>query len=84
MVGHAAPRHHLAAAGPDIHGWQLATMLLSFLAFGLTFAWMLVHRYRLEVLEERYDQEGFSLALEARRAEAALPPPLVAPSRQPR
>ena len=63
---------------PTIHGWQLATMLLSFLAFGLTFAWMLVHRYRLEVLEERYDQEGFSLALEARRAEAA-PPPLVAP-----
>jgi len=34
---------------PTIHGWQLATMLLSFLAFGLTFAWMLVHRYRLEV-----------------------------------
>jgi heme exporter protein C len=63
---------------PTIHGWQLATMLLSFLAFGLTFAWMLVHRYRLEVLEERYDQEGFSLALEARRAEAA-PPPLAAP-----
>jgi hypothetical protein len=25
------------------------------------------------VLEERYDQEGFSLALEARRAEASVP-----------
>ena len=40
---------------PTVHGWQLATMLLSFVAFGLLFAWMLVHRYRLEVLEERYD-----------------------------
>ena len=70
VVGHAAPGHDLVQPDPTIHGWQLATMLLSFVAFGLPFAWMLVHRYRLEVLEERYEQEGFSPALEARRAEA--------------
>jgi heme exporter protein C len=57
---------------PTVHGWQLATMLVSFLAFGLAFAWMMVHRYRLEVLEERYEREGFSSALEARRSEAAV------------
>jgi heme exporter protein C len=56
---------------PTVHGWQLATMLLSFVAFGLAFAWMMVHRYRLEALEDRYEQEGFTTALVARRAEAS-------------
>jgi heme exporter protein C len=54
---------------PTIHGWQLATMAMSFVAFGLAGAWMIVHRYRLEVLEERYEAEAFALALEARRSE---------------
>jgi heme exporter protein C len=73
--------------GPTVHGWQLATMLLSFVAFGLLCAWMLVHRYRLEVLEERYEREGLTAAIEARRAEAvaglspatSLPPSASAP-----
>jgi heme exporter protein C len=56
--------------GPTVHGWQLATMLVSFLAFGLVFAWLVVHRYRLEMLEERYEREGFYAALAARRSEA--------------
>ena len=55
---------------PSVHGWQLATMLVSFVAFGLVFAWMVVHRYRLEALEERYETEGFQSALQARRSEA--------------
>jgi hypothetical protein len=55
-------------------------MLLSFLAFGLAFAWLLVHRYRLEALEERYEQEGFTSALEARRAEGSEPAPTFAGS----
>lgn len=62
--------------GPTIHGWELVTMLWSFLAFGLLFAWMLVHRYRLETLEERFENEGLSAALEARRAERAAPVPV--------
>jgi heme exporter protein C len=68
---------------PTIHGWQLATMLLSFVAFGLLFAWLLVHRYRLEVLEERYEREGFSAAIEARRAEAVAGPSSAGPRRRP-
>ena len=82
VVEHAAPGHRpLLQPDPTMHGWQLATMLLSFLAFGLAFAWMLVHRYRLEVLEERYDQRGLLAALEARRAEASVPLRAPKPSR---
>jgi heme exporter protein C len=55
--------------GPSVHGWQLVTMCVSFVAFGLAFAWMLLHRYRLEALEERYEAESFTLAIEARRSE---------------
>lgn len=59
----------LFKVGPTVHGWQLATMLVSFVAFGLVFAWMVVHRYRLEVLEEQYEAVGLQSALEARRSE---------------
>ncbi|MBV9662114.1 MAG: cytochrome c biogenesis protein CcsA [Acidimicrobiales bacterium] len=59
----------LTRANPLIHGMQLYTMLLSFLAFGLLFAWLLVHRYRVEVLEDRYEEEGFAAAIAERRAE---------------
>jgi heme exporter protein C len=58
---------------PLIHGEQLATMLLSFLAIGLIGAWLLIHRYRLEQLEERLETEGLEQALIARRAEGASP-----------
>ena len=44
-------------------------MLLSFIAFGLIYAWLLVHRFRLEQLEERLETEGLEQALAARRAE---------------
>jgi heme exporter protein C len=59
---------------PLIHGQQLATMLLSFVSFGLIFAWLFVHRFRLEQLEERLETEGLEQALEARRAEAVAAP----------
>lgn len=59
----------LLKPGPTVHGWQLVTMLESFVAFGLLFAWLVLHRYRLEVLEDRYEQDGLRDALAARRAE---------------
>ena len=59
----------LLRANPLIHGWQLVGMLVSFVAFGLLFAWLLVHRYRVEVLEDRFEEEGFAVALADRRAE---------------
>ena len=61
----------LLGANVHIHGWQLVGMLLSFLAYGLIFAWLLIHRYRVEQLEDRYETEGFAHAIAARRAEAS-------------
>jgi heme exporter protein C len=61
----------LLRPNPLIHGIQLYTMLLSFLAIGLVSAWLLVHRYRVEVLEDRFEEEGFAVAIAERRAEGA-------------
>jgi heme exporter protein C len=75
----------LLRANPLIHGWQLVGMLVSFVAYGLLFAWLLVHRYRVEVLEDRYEDEGFAVAIAERRAEGVGPADPAAPStvRQP-
>ncbi|MGC8511623.1 MAG: cytochrome c biogenesis protein CcsA [Acidimicrobiales bacterium] len=62
----------LLRANPLIHGEQLYTMLLSFVAFGLGFAWLVLHRYRVEVLEDRYADEGFDNAISERRAEGGV------------
>jgi heme exporter protein C len=59
---------------PLIHGSQLYTMLLSFLTFGLIYVWLLVHRFRLEQLEERLETDGLEHALAARRAEGTRAP----------
>lgn len=64
----------LLRANPLIHGSQLYTMLLSFLAFGLGFSWLLIHRYRVEVLEDRFEEEGFAVAIAERRAEGVAGP----------
>ena len=64
----------LLRSNPLIHGWQLVTMLVSFVAFGLVFAWLLVHRYRVELLEDRFEREGFAEAIAERRAEGGPGP----------
>jgi heme exporter protein C len=64
----------LLRANPLIHGWQLVSMLVSFVAYALVLSWLLIHRYRVEVLEDRVDDEGFALALAERRAEGAATP----------
>jgi heme exporter protein C len=64
----------LLRANPLIHGWQLVAMLVSLVAYALLFSWLLVHRYRVEELEDRYDEEGIVLALAERRAEGVREP----------
>ena len=70
----------LIRANPLIHGSQLYTMLLSFVAFGLGFAWLLVQRYRVEVLEDRFEEEGFAVAIAERRAEGTSGGPRPVPA----
>jgi len=69
---------------PLIHGEQLATMLLSFVAVGLIGGWLLIHRYRLEQLEERLETEGLQQALVARRSEGSVGASLGGPVSGPR
>jgi len=64
----------LLRVNPLIHGWQLVGMLLSFGEFALLFSWLLLHRYRVEVLEDRFEVEGFATAIAERRAEAGVAP----------
>jgi heme exporter protein C len=75
----------LLRTNPLIHGWQLATMGLSFLAFGLVLAWLVIHRYRVELMEDRNEAGGLAAAIEARRAEAVphRPTPVTPAASQP-
>lgn len=59
------PDRHLDAA----HGVGL---LLGFIAVVLVYAWLLVHRFRLERLETRYEVDGLSEALVQRLAEGGI------------
>jgi heme exporter protein C len=56
---------------PEVHGLQLFTMLLSFLAFALVFAWLVVMRTRVARWESDAVGGGLDAAIAARRAEAA-------------
>jgi heme exporter protein C len=54
---------------PLIHGLQLETMLLGFVAFLLLYAWLVGHRCRLERLAQDVEDRGLDVALAERRAE---------------
>ena len=54
---------------PLIQGWQLVTMLLSFVVFTVLFAWILLHRFEVESMEARIEDEGYVWAIAERRAE---------------
>lgn len=54
----------------DLDGSYVAVMLLGFVAMTLVYGWLLIARYRVEALDEHFQDQGLDLALEERRAEA--------------
>jgi heme exporter protein C len=54
----------------EISGSMLFTLFLSMCVFGVVFAWLLIHRFRLAWLEDEVEEHGLELAIEERRAEA--------------
>jgi heme exporter protein C len=62
-----------ANLSPTIHGSMAWTLLLGFVAFTLLFAWMLVLRYRVEVLSELLHESELDVALHERWAEGTGP-----------
>ncbi|HUZ21217.1 MAG TPA: cytochrome c biogenesis protein CcsA [Acidimicrobiales bacterium] len=71
---HQAPSIDLTTRKTYVHGSMAWTLLLGFVSFTVVFAWLVAHRYRLAVLEDREEREGLALALAERRAEAAEAP----------
>ena len=54
----------------DLDGSYTSVMLLGFLAMTLLYAWLVVHRTRVEALGAELEAESLGVALEERRAEA--------------
>jgi heme exporter protein C len=68
---HQPPTVDIASRHLYVHGSMAWTLLLGFVSFTLTYAWLVVHRYRLAVLRAREEHEGLELALAERWSEAA-------------
>jgi heme exporter protein C len=66
---------------PTIHGIMAWTLLLGFVAFTLLFVWMLLVRYRIQVLSERFEGAELEIALQERWAEGTGSDPAGAPRR---
>lgn len=54
----------------EIRGLMLFSWFVGIVAFGLIFAWLMVHRFRIAWLEEQVEMSGLDLAIADRRAEA--------------
>jgi heme exporter protein C len=57
--------------GTQLDGSYTVAVLLGLAAFTLLYTWLLVHRFRVELLEERLEDRALELALAERRAEVA-------------
>ena len=60
----------LVKLDPTIEGDMLVALMVGFLALGLIFAWLLVHRFRVAWLEYQSERIDLDVALATRRAEA--------------
>jgi heme exporter protein C len=55
---------------PTIEGLMLFSYFLGMIAFGLTYWWLMLHRFRVGWLQEQVDERALAAALDERRAEA--------------
>jgi heme exporter protein C len=58
---------------PTIEGDMLVALMVGFLALGLVFTWLMIHRFRVAWLEQQADRVDLDAALVERRAEAQVP-----------
>jgi heme exporter protein C len=63
-------RSTLVKLDPTIEGQMLVALMVGFLAIGLVFTWLLVHRFRVAWLEYQSERLDLDVALAERRAEA--------------
>jgi heme exporter protein C len=63
----------LARIDPTIEGDMLVALMVGFLAIGLVFTWLMMHRFRVAWLEQQADRVELDAALAARRAEVSPP-----------
>ncbi len=63
-------RSTLVKLDPSIEGEMLVALMVGFLAIGLVFTWLLVHRFRVAWLEYQAERLDLDMALAERRAEA--------------
>lgn len=61
----------------NVHGIMAWTMLLGFVGLTLVYGWMVAHRYQVEVLEERLEDEALDMALAAETLRAGAQPVVV-------
>ena len=53
----------------QVDGIMLFTLFLGFVVFTSIYAWLLLHRHRVAVMEDALDEHGLELAIEERHAE---------------
>lgn len=68
---HQQPTLLANGVGAKIGGLMLFSLFVGFIAIGLVFAWLLIHRFRVAWLEEQVEEEGLDIAIAERRAEGA-------------
>ncbi|MBU6330357.1 MAG: cytochrome c biogenesis protein CcsA [Acidobacteria bacterium] len=68
---HQKPTLLANGVGAKIEGLMLFSLFVGFIAIGLVFAWLLIHRFRLAWLEDQLDEAGLDVAIAERRAEGA-------------
>jgi heme exporter protein C len=68
---HQKPTLLSNGVGAKIEGLMLFSLFVGFIAIGLVFVWLLIHRFRLAWLEDQVDEAGLDVAIAERRAEGA-------------